>query len=73
MHREFKKSIAHNKENDLRNHKTEIMELLEKEIVTRYYLEKGEMEATFDDDLDIKAAIEVLNDEAKYKKILSAK
>ncbi len=68
---EFKKSIAHNKENDLRNHKAEIIELLEQEIAKRYYLERGEMEATFDDDLDLKAAIEVLNDEAKYKKILS--
>ncbi|WP_375561383.1 S41 family peptidase [Bernardetia sp. OM2101] len=70
---EFKKSIAHNKENDLRNHKAEIIELLEKEIATRYYLEQGAMEATFDDDLDMKAAIEVLNDEVRYKKILSAK
>ncbi|AFM05982.1 C-terminal processing peptidase-3 [Bernardetia litoralis DSM 6794] len=68
---EFKKGIAHNKENDLRNHKTEIMELLEREIITRYYLERGQMEATFDDDLDLKAAIEVLNDEVRYKKILS--
>jgi carboxyl-terminal processing protease len=68
---EFKKSIAHNKENDLRNHKAEIMELLEREIATRYYLERGGMEATFDDDLDMKAAIEVLNDEVRYKKILS--
>jgi hypothetical protein len=31
------------------------------------------MEATFDDDLDMKAAIEVLNDEVRYKKILTAK
>ncbi|PIY12401.1 MAG: peptidase S41 [Flexibacter sp. CG_4_10_14_3_um_filter_32_15] len=68
---EFKKGIAHNKENDLRNHKAEIMELLEREIATRYYLERGQMEATFDDDLDMKAAIEVLNDEVRYKKILS--
>ena len=68
---EFKKGIAHNKENDLRNHKNEIIELLEMEIASRYYLERGKMEATFDDDLDIKAAIEVLNNEAKYKKILS--
>ncbi len=68
---EFKKGIAHNKENDLRNHKAEIMELLEREIATRYYLERGQMEATFDDDLDMKAAIEVLNDEARYNKILS--
>lgn len=70
---EFKKGIAHNKENDLRTHKAEIMELLEREIVTRYYLERGQMEATFDDDLDMKAAIEVLNNEVRYKEILSVK
>ncbi len=70
---EFKKGIAHNKDNDLKNHKIEIMELLEREIATRYYLERGQIEATFDDDLDMKAAIEVLNDQTKYKKILTAK
>lgn len=70
---EFKKSIAHNKENDLRNHKAEIIEFLEQEIVKRYYLERGEMEATFDDDQDIKEAIQVLNNPERYKKILSAK
>lgn len=70
---EFKKGIAHNKENDLRNHKVEILEILEREIAMRYYLERGEMESTFDDDLDIKAAIEVLNNTEKYKKILTVK
>ncbi len=70
---EFKIGIAHNKDNDLKNFKSEIIELLEREIITRYYLERGQMEATFDDDLDMKIAIEVLNDEARYKEILSVK
>ena len=37
--------------------KTEITEALESEIVSRYYLEKGEIEASFDDDVDIQAAL----------------
>lgn len=68
----LKKKIAVNKANDLIRFKPEIKELLEQEIVSRYYFQKGAIEASFDDDADILAAIEVLNNQSKYKDLLQA-
>ena len=67
----LEKKISHNKENDLKKFKVEIMEVLEEEIAARYYLHNGMMETSFDDDEDIKAAVEILSDKTKYDKILS--
>lgn len=63
----IKKKISHNKANDLIRFKEEIREMLEQEIVSRYYFQKGMIEATFDDDADILAAINVLNNPDKFK------
>ncbi len=68
---QLKLKIYHNKESDLQKFKSEIIEILESDIVSRYYLHKGEIEASFDSDLDIKAALELFKDDAKYKKILT--
>lgn len=65
--------ISHNKENDLITFKDEIKEYLEEEIVSRYYLQKGKVEASFDDDLDIQAALQVLNSKEEYTAILDGK
>jgi carboxyl-terminal processing protease len=70
---DLKKTIAKDKGLDLKAHKAEIMEILEAEIAKRYLLQKGEIEATFDDDAEIKAAVEVLNDPTRYRNILSGK
>jgi len=67
----LKDKLFHNKDNDLQKFKTEIKEELEKEIASRYYFADGRMEASFDDDPDIKAALALFKDEAKYRKILS--
>jgi carboxyl-terminal processing protease len=69
----LKTRMAHNKENDLEKNKDEIKEVLEHEIVSRYYFEKGVKEAGFDDDPEVKEAIRVLNDTTLYQKILSGK
>jgi carboxyl-terminal processing protease len=63
----IKKKISHNKANDLIRFKDEIREMLEQEIVSRYYFQKGLIEATFDDDENILAAINVLNNPDKFK------
>ncbi|GAA4844971.1 S41 family peptidase [Algivirga pacifica] len=65
--------IYRSKESDLYKFQEELKEVLEEEIVKRYYLQNGEIEASFDDDTTIKEAIDVLNDMNKYKQILSAK
>jgi carboxyl-terminal processing protease len=69
----LKTRMAHNKENDLQKHKDEIREVLEQEIVSRYYFDKGVKEASFDDDPEIQEAMKVLKDKARYQKILSGK
>ena len=69
----LKAQISHNKEKDLYTFRTEIQEALEEDIASRYYLQKGAIEASFDDDLEIQEAIKVLKDTERYKKILSGK
>jgi carboxyl-terminal processing protease len=66
----LKNRMAHNKEHDLEMHKKEIREVLEHEIVSRYYFEKGAKEASFDDDPEVLEAIKVLNDPDRYNQIL---
>jgi carboxyl-terminal processing protease len=67
----LKEKVSHNKDNDLQKFKAEIKEELEKEIATRYYFSDGKMESSFDDDADVKAALALFKDEARYKKILA--
>jgi len=69
----LKTKMAHNKDHDLEKNKAEIKEVLEQEIVSRYYFEKGAKEASFDDDPEVKEAIKILNDPARYQQILTAK
>ena len=69
----LKTRMAHNKENDLEKHKLEIKEVLEQEIVSRYYFERGVKEASFDEDPEVKEAIKILNDQVRYQQILTGK
>ena len=66
----IRKKVTVNKANDLLRFKPEIKELLEQEIVSRYYFEKGRTEAGFDDDPNIIAAVAVLNDPNRYASLL---
>lgn len=70
---QIRKKVATSKGNDLLRFKPEIAELLEQEISSRYFLQKGLVEATFDDDKNILAAVEILNNPSQYQTILSAK
>jgi len=63
--------IKHDKEKDLFKYKGQIKEYLESEIVTRYYHQKGRIEATLDDDPFVMEAAKVLNNPAQYNKILA--
>jgi len=68
---ELKKEIKHNKEKDLIKFRDEIRSTLEEDIVSRYYLSKGLLEASFDDDLQLQEAIQVLNDPDRYNQLLA--
>jgi len=61
------------KSEDLVNAKSQIISEIEKEIVTRYYLQKGKVQHTLDNDNEVKEAISVLKDTNRYKKILTSK
>lgn len=62
--------IDNNKALDLKKFKDEIREALEREIVSRYYLQKGIVEASFDSDQEITEAIAVFKNPSLYNKIL---
>ena len=62
--------IADGRKNDLMNFKDQIKPLLEEEIASRYYFEKGTVEARFKNDNEVKKAMDVLRNQSEYKKIL---
>ncbi len=66
----LKKEVAHNKENDLQTHKKEIKNLLEEEIIGRYYFTRGEIACSIQHDNDVSQAIALLNNPAKYQSLL---
>lgn len=63
--------IIHNKKEDLVKYGPEIRQFLEEEIASRYYFQNGRLEASFKDDKELKESIALLNDENRYKKILT--
>ncbi|MEZ4798921.1 MAG: S41 family peptidase [Flavobacteriales bacterium] len=65
----FYKSIAPNKESDLQKFKKQISELLENEIVSRYYYQDGRIKASIPQDPCVVRAIEMLN--SSYSGILA--
>ena len=62
--------ILHKKNQDVDTFKDEIKELLKNEIVSRYYFQKGRIEASLSGDPVINQAIHVLSDSTEYKSIL---
>lgn len=69
----LKNSLKHDKQSDLVKFKEEISGLLESEIATRYYYQKGKIESTLKRDKDIKKAVEVLNNTSQYNTALAIK
>ncbi|MBK9400338.1 MAG: S41 family peptidase [Bacteroidetes bacterium] len=63
--------LTHDKATDLRLNKKEVKELLENEIVSRYYYQNGRIETSFDDDPDILLAVKALKDQNVYQAILN--
>lgn len=55
------------------NHKQEIKRLLESQIISRYFLEKGRIEQSFQYDKEMEMAVEILSDNQKVKEVLSGK
>ena len=62
--------LKHNLDLELDRFAKDIKPLLAEEIVKRYYYEKGSVQETLKDDADLKKALEVLQNQEEYKKIL---
>jgi len=70
---ELEKDVAHNPEKDLTIFRDEITELIEEEILGRYFYEEGAIAWSLKKDEQVKKAVEILNDKEKYASILSGK
>ncbi len=69
----FKKSMMHDKQEDLVKNKDEIVQLLQDEIASRYYFQKGRVEASFDYDPEILKAQEALKNKEVFTSIMNRK
>jgi carboxyl-terminal processing protease len=67
----LKEKLNHNKKSDLYKFKDEIKQILESEIATRYYYQKGQIEINLKHDIVLDEAIKTLNNKAAYKSILT--
>ena len=66
----LQKKMEAEKKLDIKKHQEEIREILEAEIVSRYYFESGALRSNFKYDKELKKAIEVLNNNKTYASIL---
>jgi carboxyl-terminal processing protease len=67
---QLKQNLAHDKQADIDRSKDEVMVLLQEEIAKRYYFQKATYEATFKNDNDIQAAINIFKDPTRYQSML---
>lgn len=68
---QLQKKIAHDRNKDMQENKTEICELLQEEIASRYYFQKGRIGSSLKNDTHVKKAIEVLSNNSIYANILN--
>jgi C-terminal peptidase (prc) len=68
----LQKAVSHDKKQDLIKYKKEIKRMLQDEIVTRYYFQKGRMQNQLKDDEDVAEAVKVLSNEQLLKSILKS-
>jgi len=66
----LKTKIAETKKNDLQIHKPEIMQVLENEIVSRYFYEKGRYEINFKYDKEVAEAVKVMQNKEQIASVL---
>ena len=60
------------KKGELEHNKTRIIREIEQEIVGRYFFQRGKVRKKLKNDPEVEAAVQLLNDPARYEKILSA-
>ncbi|WP_371825401.1 S41 family peptidase [Mucilaginibacter sp. SMC90] len=66
----LKTKLMASKKNDLIQHKDEVKQVLENEIASRYYYEKGRYETNFKYDKELAQAVKTMQDKAQLASIL---
>ncbi len=67
----LKAKVSYSKKNDLTQFKDEIRKVLEAEIVSRYFFEKGRLEQGFKYDADINESLKIINNKTVLASILN--
>lgn len=67
----LEKSVAKDKKQDLIKHRDEVKQVLQEEIVSRYYFLRGRLKNQLATDEEVKQAVQVLGNPTQYTKLLS--
>jgi|GEM_PF-5298247 len=65
--------MQEDKKGDLNKYQDQIRELLKMEIISKYYFQKGKVQASLKHDPDIAIAVNTLRDPERYNSILNGK
>jgi carboxyl-terminal processing protease len=65
--------VSHDKKQDLAKNQKEVKDLLENEIISRYYFLRGRIAQSLKNDEDLKKALSVINDSKQYEALLKPK
>ncbi|MGI9191845.1 MAG: S41 family peptidase [Chitinophagaceae bacterium] len=68
----LEKSVSHDKKLDLLKHKKEISRLLQAEIASRYFYQRGRIESLLSNDEELETACSVLNNTSRYTQLLQS-
>ena len=67
---DMEKDIAHNLDEDLTSFRSEITDLIEDEIISRYFYEDGAIKWTINKDVQVSKALKILNNKEEYGSVL---
>jgi carboxyl-terminal processing protease len=67
----LEKKLAHDDNRDLDNFRKEIEELINEEILSRYYYQKGRISLSIESDKQVIKALEILDEPSEINKILA--
>jgi carboxyl-terminal processing protease len=70
-YKSLEQKVLHHEQEDLITFQEDIKKIIEREIVTQYYFQKGKIQYALSNDLEVKKALELFKDEAKFKAILA--
>jgi carboxyl-terminal processing protease len=66
----LEKKLAHDDDKDLNNFRKEIEELINEEVISRYYYQKGRISLSVETDTQVLKALDILDEKGEIEKIL---